>query len=168
MSISSILGDSKVLICWYSKSGLTKRVVEVLGKQLGDRATLFEVKTDVNYQGFGGTMRSIWHSMMGRGKDQQLVGDVPALVDFGAFILAGPVWNYKIATPIASFLAAVDFEGKPVIPLSTAESNAKGVLEDFQPQVKNGRFVAKEGFYAVQKQNDEGLDQKVREWLQSA
>jgi flavodoxin len=168
MSVSSIIGNSRVLICWYSKSGLTKRVIGVLAKQLGDRATLLEVKTDVNYEGLWGTMRAAWHSQTGRGREQQLIGEPPVLTDFGAVIVAGPVWDYMLALPITPLLAALDFHGKPVIPLATAEKDMHAVVEDLRGQVKNGRVIAKDGFYAVQKQTDAGLEQKVREWLESA
>jgi flavodoxin len=168
MSVSSIIGDSKVLICWYSRTGLTKRVVDIVAKQLGNRATLFEVKTGVNYEGLIGTMRSAWHSLAGRGKDQQLIGEPPVLADFASVIVAAPVWNYVVAMPMSSLLNVLDFQGKPVIGLATAEKDMKETMEDLRQQVKNGRFVAKDGFYAVQRQTDEGLEQHVRTWLHSS
>jgi flavodoxin len=167
MSAATILAGAKVLICWYSKSGMTKRVVDVLAKQLGDRAVIYEVKTDIDYQGFGGTVKVLWHAVTGRAKDQHIVGETPSLSDFGTIVIAGPVWGYKVSSPIAKFLSGLDFEGKPVIPLATCESNMAGYLDDMAPQIKNGQYIRKDGFYGVKKETDESLAQKVTKWMQS-
>jgi 1-acyl-sn-glycerol-3-phosphate acyltransferase len=58
-----------------------------------------------------------------------------------------------------------DFGGKTVIPIATCGSNMKGFLEDFETHIKNGKVIPIDGFYAVDKETEETLNQKVSEWL---
>jgi flavodoxin len=85
---------------------------------------------------------------------------------YDVFVIGCPIWNFKAPPVVSGFVDSVDFGGKSVIPMSTCTSNATGFLDSFATQVKTGRFVPKEGFYAVNKLKDDTLAEKVTEWLQ--
>jgi hypothetical protein len=63
-----------------------------------------------------------------------------------------------LALPMTPLLGALDLEGKPVIALSTAEKDVLAVVENLRRQVKNGKVIAEDGFYAVQSRVDSGLE----------
>lgn len=163
MAAQSVLGPGKrVLICWFSGTGQTKRVVDVVAPRIN--AELYEIKGDVEYKGWTGLLKSVWRST--RQKPDNVVSELPDVSAYDVFVVACPVWSWKAPQLIQAFVKAVNFDGKPVVPLSTCQSNASGFLENFTPSVNNGRVLPKEGFYGVNKLNDEQLAAKVTAWLE--
>jgi flavodoxin len=149
------------LICFFSRSGLTKRVVDVLRSKI--RSDLFEIKSSADYSGVSGFLRGCLHALWGG----PLLQD--PLPDFSAYrtvIVAGPVWG-GLSAPLVAFLEAADFGGKNVISLATAGGHFGKYNEDFGSRVKNGQYRATEGFLAVQRETDETLDAKVNAWIRA-
>jgi flavodoxin len=166
-SLSPFLGgEKKVLICYFTKSGLTRRVVEVLARQIGETARICEIQSDVNYQGVAGLVRSIYHSKTGRAQDQKITSPIPEPAEFDAFVIAGPVWNYHAPAPIMSFLSNLDFGGKPVVVLPTCTKVLTGFAEDIQSVLKNAQCITKDGFYDVGNQTAGVLTGNVQKWLE--
>jgi flavodoxin len=162
MSSPSVFeGDKRVLICYYTRTGLTKRVVDVLRPRL--HADLCEIEGEVNYTGCCGAVRTVCHALCHA--SQRVVSQLPVTSDYDVFIIGCPIWGSKAPPVVSTFVRTCDFGGKPVIPLPTCISNARGFLEDFAQLVTTGRFIAKEAFYDVKNQTDEALAQKVTEWL---
>jgi flavodoxin len=154
-------GDKRVLICYYTRTGLTARVVNMVGPRV--HADLYEIEGEVSYMGCCGALRSACHSLCQ--SSERVVSQLPATGEYDVFIIACPIWNFKAPPVVSTFVQTCDFRGKPVIPLSTCNSKARGFLDDFAQLVTTGRFIAKEGFYDVKNQTDDALAQKVTEWL---
>jgi flavodoxin len=152
----SIVGGKHSLICYFSRSGLTKRVVDVLNTKI--TSEVFEIKPDVDYQGFFGLFRCAISRP-----------SAPALPDFSNYdtiFVAGPVWAGMLPAPLTAFLGVADFGGKHVVSIPTASSKIGKFNEDMAAKVKNGQFIAKPGFCAIGKDSDEQLTQKVTAWLE--
>jgi flavodoxin len=163
MASASVLeGNKRVLICWYTRTGWTKRVVDIVQARI--HADLYQIEGELDYAGCCGLTKSICRLMCQT--SERVVSRLPDLGSYDVILIACPIWASKAPPVISTFLEACDFGGKPVIPLSTCGGNADGFLDDFAHHVKTGRFVAKEGFYDVNNQTDEALAQKVTEWLQ--
>jgi flavodoxin len=163
MTATSVLTPgSKVLIAWFTRSGLTKKVVDVLQPLV--HADLYEIKTGVTYGGIFGALKGAYHSLKAL-QGQTLETPVPDVALYDVFIIACPVWNYRQPPPVSAFLAAVNFSGKPVISLGTCQSNMKGFNEALEKEVVNGRFIAKDGFYDVGHKTPEALTDVVNQWL---
>jgi flavodoxin len=161
---SVLSADKRVLICWFSRTGNTKRVVDVLQAQL--RADLFEIKVDADYNGLIGVFRTIWHSL--RKARPALTSALPDFAKYDAIVVAGPVWGWDIPPPLVSFLAAADFGGRPVVPLGTARSTMGGFVESLGASVRNGKFIKNVGFIAPEKEAAESLAEKVKWWASCA
>jgi flavodoxin len=162
LASAAVLGPgSKVLICWFSRSGVTKHVVDTLQPVLN--ADVYEIRTGASYAGLLGGARSMLHLVTG--EEPQLTGALPDVSKYDAFIIATPIWAARPARPIISFLHAVDFGGKPVIPLSTCRSNAGGFLNAFKKNLgTHGKFVSAEPFYDVGSKSDAALAELVKQW----
>jgi flavodoxin len=138
MSASNVLtGGAKVLICWFSKSGLTKRVVLVLQSLL--QADIHEIP--------------------------KTPGALPDFAKYGAFVVACPVWYYKPPDEVSRFIRAADFGGKAVVGLGTCGGAMGGFADAMQKDVVNGKFIRKDGFYFVDKKSESALLDDVRKWL---
>jgi hypothetical protein len=62
-------------------------------------------------------------------------------------------------------MKVMDFGGKPVVPLGTANSNMGSFLKDFQGRLRNGEYVQKEGFLDVGHWTAEQEKTKLSRWL---
>jgi hypothetical protein len=161
MAAGPVLGpDKRVLICWFSGTGQTRRVVDAVAPRI--HADLYQIKGHVEYTGWTGFVKSVWRSL--RKSHDCVVSELPDAAAYDVFVIACPVWAWRAPQLIETFVRAVDFGGKPVIPLSICQSNATGFLEDLTLHVNNGRVLQKEGFYGVNKLSDEQLAAKVTEW----
>jgi flavodoxin len=142
MSAAKVLNpDPKVLVCWFSKSRLTKPVALVLQSLL--HADLHEIKKV--------------------SKSSQ-----PTLPDLSAhtvFIVACPVWNYKSPAAISAFLRSANFNGKPVIGLGTYRGAMGGFVDAMQKDIVSDRFIRKEGFADVKSLSQSALTDRVKRWL---
>jgi hypothetical protein len=103
------------------------------------------------------------HSLTGR--VAKTAGPLPDVSAYDAFVVATPVWAFKPAPPVAAFLQAIDFAGKPVVPLATCGSNARDFLGAFERQLgRHGHMIRKRAFSVVGGQSDSALAEALNRW----
>jgi flavodoxin len=157
-----LIPGAKVLIAYFTKTGLTKRVVDVLQPLI--QADVYKIETEVSYIGFFGAVKGAYHSLKAV-QGQKLGTDLPDLAKYDVFIVACPIWNFRQPPPVSAFLAAADFAGKPVIGLSTAHNKMKAFNQALEKEIRNGRFIAKEAFYDVGGKSEAALAEAVNQWM---
>ncbi|MDR1247596.1 MAG: NAD(P)H-dependent oxidoreductase, partial [Clostridiales Family XIII bacterium] len=119
---------SKKLVAYFSASGVTRKVAEVLAEMAG--ADLYEIKPQVPY-----TKADLdWQDKKSRSSIE--MGDKssrPAIADregnVGAYdvVFVGfPIWWYIAPTIINTFLESYNFAGKTIIPFATSGSSGIG------------------------------------------
>ena len=132
MAASCCQKAPKVLVLYYSQTGVTKTVAEELQTRLG--ADIEAVQAVVPYDGdFMATIeRSRQEMESGAFPDiEPLKVDVR---DYDVIFLGFPVWFGTYATPIATLLNTTDFSGKKIVPFCTfgsggLESSVKALTE---------------------------------------
>ena len=120
----------KILTVYYSHSGNTRKIAEMIQKKLG--GDIAEIKTKVPYTGS-------YNTIVEQGKREIESGFSPAIeplgVDVAAYdivFLGTPVWWYTYAPAIKSFLENIDLSGKTVFPFATNGGWAGHTLSDFK------------------------------------
>lgn len=122
--------DGKALVVYYSATGTTKRVAQLIADAIG--ADLFEVEpaepyttADLNY--------SDKNSRVSREHDDESLRDValvsaevPDWDSYDTVFIGYPIWWCGAAWPMNGFMTANDFTGKTVIPFATAASSGMG------------------------------------------
>ena len=117
MAASCCQKAPKVLVLYYSQTGVTKTVAEELQARLG--ADIEAVQAVVPYDGdFMATIeRSRQEMESGAFPDiEPLKVDVR---DYDVIFLGFPVWFGTYAVPIATLLNTTDFSGKKIVPFCT-------------------------------------------------
>ena len=112
----------KVLVAYFSASGVTKGVAQQLAEVTG--GTLHEIKpaqpyTDADLD---------WHNKQSRSSvEMQDKSSRPAITDklknmqdYDIIYVGFPIWWYTCPTIINTFMEAYDFQGKTVIPFATS------------------------------------------------
>lgn len=123
---------SKTLVLYYSQTGNTKGVAELIASKLG--ADIDEIVAVEPYDGdYGATIE--------RGKKELDEGIFPEIqplkvdvAQYDIIFIGYPVWFGTYAPPIITFLNQVDLAGKKVVPFCTfgsggLESSAKDLAE---------------------------------------
>ena len=125
----------KVLVAYFSASGVTKGVAQKLAEVTG--GTLHEIKPAVAY-----TDADLdWHKKQSRSSvEMQDKKSRPAITDkltnmqdYDIIYVGFPIWWYTCPTIINTFMEAYDFKGKTVIPFATSGgSSIKKACEDLK------------------------------------
>ena len=125
----------KVLVAYFSASGVTKGVAQQLAEVTG--GTLHEIKpaqpyTDADLD---------WHNKQSRSSvEMQDKSSRPAITDklknmqdYDIIYVGFPIWWYTCPTIINTFMDAYDFKGKTIIPFATSGgSSIKKACEDLK------------------------------------
>lgn len=117
----------KILVAYFSASGVTKKVAENMAKSAG--ADLFEIAPEKPY-----TRADLnWMDKNSRStlemKDRNCRPAMAAKPDISGYdvILVGfPVWWYREPSIIDTFMESADFTGKTVVPFCTSGGSGLG------------------------------------------
>lgn len=93
--------DSILVVC-YSYTGTTRRLAQLLCSHHG--WPLGEVLDEGPRAGVGGTWRCFLDSMLRRHPEVRYLGPDPG--DFHTVVLMSPIWVYRLAGPMRSFIAS--------------------------------------------------------------
>lgn len=113
---------SKVLVTYFSASGVTANVARNIANNIG--ADTFEIKPNVPY-----TSADLnWMDKQSRSSIEmndkssrpQIEGTVSKLDDYETILIGFPVWWYTLPTIINTFIESLDFNGKILIPFCTS------------------------------------------------
>ena len=140
---------SKILVAYFSASGVTKRVAENLAKAAG--ADLFEIKPEVPYTNADlNYMNSKSRSsveMNDRSFRPPIQDTVEDLSGYTHVFVGFPIWWYREPSIIDTFMESGDFSGITVIPFCTSGGSGLGdsgknlqILADGSKVVAGKRF----------------------------
>ncbi len=109
------------LIIVYSRTGKSMLAAQTLKTQLG--ADLLEIKDLEDRSGTMGYIGAGYDAFFDRHTDIQ-----PQKVDLSPYsniIIISPIWNWKLSTPIHTFIDNNRFDGKQVIMLTTGNNDIR-------------------------------------------
>ena len=119
---------SKVLVAYFSASGVTAKLAERLAKAIG--ADLHEIQPEVPY-----TEADLnWMDKKSRSSVEMndksfrpaVANKVEDMEQYQVIFTAFPIWWYVAPTIVNSFLEQYDLTGKTIIPLATSGSSPMG------------------------------------------
>ena len=151
----------KTLVLYYSETGTTKTVAELLQKQLN--ADIESIEPVEPYTGS-------FQETIQRGQREMQSGETPALkplkskiADYEVIFLGYPIWFGTYAMPIATLVKEYDFAGKTIVPfcsfgsggLNTSAEALKKALPN--ANIKDGYGVRTARVAAAEKELDRFL-----------
>ena len=119
---------SKVLVAYFSASGVTRKVAEELAKV--EKADLFEITPETLY-----TAADLdWKDQQSRStlemKDPTcrpaVAGQVEDMSQYGVVFVGFPIWWGREPSVVDTFLDAYDFSGKKIVPFCTSGGSGIG------------------------------------------
>ncbi|NOR51602.1 MAG: hypothetical protein GQ470_03185 [Gammaproteobacteria bacterium] len=156
-----------ILVVYYSRSGNTEAMAKEIARKF--QADIQNIKTEKYTLDFNGQLEA------GRDSDLETLPLItPAVVDLREYrlvFLGAPIWWYRPATPLWSFVENNDFTDKKVILFNTFNSRFKPeMIEQFRNKIeqKGGQMIdhiyVRRGRVLYQKDGDEVVDE-TRELL---
>ncbi|MDR0928598.1 MAG: NAD(P)H-dependent oxidoreductase [Oscillospiraceae bacterium] len=114
----------KILVAYFSASGVTKAVAEALASAA--QADLFEIRPEVPY-----TEADLdWRDKQSRSSlemadtaSRPKMQEMIDLAPYDAVFVGFPIWWYTAPHVVLSFLESADFSGKMVVPFATSGSS---------------------------------------------
>ena len=149
---------AKSLIVYYSLSGLTKKVVDVLEK-LTD-ADVYEIELEKPYTKLSAYSIGLVHCKTGY---EPTIKNGIDLSTYDKIFIGGPAWLYTYAPPIHTFIKKYDLSDKIIYPFGTATSNFGDYFERFAKECKAKEM--KKPLKVFKSTFKDGLEDTVKVWL---
>ena len=124
--------SKKILVAYFSASGVTERAAKALAKAA--KADLFEIKPEIPY-----TDADLnWMDKKSRSSVEMnnpasrpaIAEKVANMEQYEAVFVGFPIWWYVAPTIINTFLESYDFSGKTIIPFATSGGSGLGRTND--------------------------------------
>lgn len=152
----------KVLVCYFSASGVTRRVAQKIAVAIsGD---LFEIEpvelyTDADLNWMDRHSRSTVE-MKDKSSRPQIKKKVPNIEDYDTIVIGFPVWWYTAPTIINTFIEENNLAGKNAFVFVTSGgSGSSGSFNDLKNKYPEINFIDNKRF----KGNES--DQEYRDWI---
>lgn len=157
---------SKVLVAYFSASGVTAKMAEKLSGAIG--ADLFEIKPETLY-----TNADLdWQNNKSRSSVEMndrncrpaIASKVDDMSQYTAVFVGFPVWWYREPSIIDTFMEQYDFSGKTVIPFATSGMSPIGDSGKNMQALASGAKVVDGKRFPNSVSSDE-LKTWANEWL---
>ena len=140
---------SKILVSYFSASGVTKSVAEKIANAInGD---LFEIEPAQKY-----TLEDLdWTNKQSRSSIEmqdktfrpQILNKVSNITEYDTVVLGFPVWWYTAPTIINTFIEENNLEGKKIyVFVTSGGSSSEGSFRDLKNTYKNLNFISNKRF----------------------
>lgn len=119
---------NKVLVTYFSASGETKKVAEMLANTIN--ADIFEIKPKIPYT----TEDLDWQNSQSRSSIEmedkssrpEILEKLENMDQYNVIFVGFPIWWYREPSIIDTFIEQYDFTGKTIIPFATSGSSSIG------------------------------------------
>ena len=155
---------SKKLVAYFSASGTTKRIAEMVAEAAG--ADLYEIEPTVPY-----TKADLnWMDKTSRSsvemKDKTSRPEInptdAKVADYDEILIGFPIWWYVAPTIINTFLEKYDFSGKKIILFATSGGSGFGnTIKELQTSAPQAQFVEGKLLNHV---NKKSIEEWVKTW----
>ena len=121
-------GEGKVLVAYFSATGTTKGVAEIIAENMG--ADMYEIVpqepyTDADLNWHDDRSRSTIE-MNDRSCRPEINGAVEDMEQYDIVFIGYPIWWGEAPRIVSTFMESYSFEGKTVIPFCTSSSSGIG------------------------------------------
>lgn len=153
---------SKILVSYFSASGVTKKVAQKLAKVAG--ADLFEIVpkdiyTPADLDWTNSRSRSSLE-MKDKNCRPAISNKIANLKDYDTIFVGFPIWWYREPSIIDTFMEMYDFSNKRIIPFATSGSSGMG------QSAYNLQALAKEAKVANGKRLSSSIsEEELKEWI---
>lgn len=150
-----------ILIAYYSWSGNTKRIAEIIQQEVG--GFLFEIELETPYPSSYQATVDQAKKEIKEGYRPAIKGKVENIEMFNIVFIGTPNWWSTIAPPVATFLIQYDFSNKTIVPFCTHGGGGQGrIVKDIEKLCPNAKILE---IFSVYDGDNKNLKEKISSWL---
>jgi flavodoxin len=152
---------SKVLVAYFSNSGHTAKIADILIKET--KADSYRIEPKIPYSGFYEYTLARAQKELANNEFPEIINCPENLSEYDTILLGAPNWSGTLVPPILSFLTKYDFTGKTIFPFCTYAKGSYGrLVGDLQNFVPNADV---ETPFQILDVNINDCEEQVYNWL---
>ncbi|WNY23538.1 hypothetical protein MmiHf6_08470 [Methanimicrococcus hongohii] len=153
--------DNKILIAYYSRSGKTKSVANIIQNIVN--GTVVEIIPEEAYPTDYNTVVDQAKKEISSGFKPALKTKIDNINDYDIIFIGSPNWWSTIAPPITTFLSEYDLSGKTVVPFATHGGGGDGhMIPDLKALCPNSKVLES---ICIRDNDAEKSESKISDWL---
>lgn len=127
IDLSAQTGNKKILVAYYSQSGNTQVVAELIKNAVG--SDLFRIEPVEPYPANYNELVDLAQKQINSNQKPALKTKIQKIDQYDTIFIGSPCWWSTIAPPVATFLSDYDLSGKTIIPFMTHGGSRMGHSE---------------------------------------
>lgn len=154
-------GLGKVLIVYYSFTGNTREVADLLKDKTG--GATFEIEPDFDYN--RPDVEAVAKEQVNEGFKPKLKTAVSDIETYDVIFVGSPIWWFSVTPPVMSFLSETDLAGKKVVPFCTYIDAYGDFFKQFEAACPDAQVVSGRDFKSAELKDSDALEAKIDAWL---
>lgn len=155
-------GNGKILVAYFSYSGNTQKIAELVAENTG--GDIVRIETVIPYSDNRDEVLDVAQNEQAENARPELSTKVDNMEEYETVLIGYPNWWGTMPMAICSFLEEYDFSGKVVIPFCTHGGSALGSSEgDIAELIPDSTML--EGL-AIRESDVDNAESDVKEWLE--
>lgn len=156
-----INSEDKALIAYFSETGNTEKLANLIHEQVG--ADMFKIEPVTPYPN-GEELFDYTKEEQDKDERPEIKGTVN-IDDYDIIFIGYPIWCYEVPQIIKTFLDQYDLSGKTIIPFNTHEGSGDGGTYDYIKEQEKDATVL-EGLPIRGENMDNDQSEVVKDWLE--
>lgn len=155
------MSDKKILVAYFSWSGNTKYIAEIIHSEVGGNIfrieTITPYPTDYNETAYGIAKKQHEENIKPKLKNNCDISD------YDVIFVGTPAWWYEMAPAVKTFLSQNNFEGKIIVPFITHGGGGKYTIAQDMAKLASGSKVLEP--FVVYNKGDSSTSIEIANWL---
>lgn len=159
-----VTGDSKILVAYFSFSGNTQQLANMVAESTGGE--LFRIVPETAY---GSDVFDRAQNELNNKTRPAITShiDEEVMAEYDVIFVGYPVWWYDLPMPVWTFLEEYDLSGKTIIPFfshngSSSGASSRSTIATLCPD----STVLTNDYFSVRGRSVSGATQQVKEWVE--
>ena len=149
------------LVVYYSQSGTTEKVANIIQKKTG--ADIERIETVTPYSGDMGAIAGAFMGERRDGKFRDLKPMKAKVADYDTIYVGYPIWAGTFAGPMHSFVKTADLKGKVIVPFCTFGSGGNTSIPDLKAALPGSTITS--SWYGVRAARVDKAEAEIETFL---
>lgn len=156
-------GNEKILIAYFSYTGNTEKLANKINSKVG--GDIIKIETVTPYSNnYDEVVDQVQKDQQNNYKPE-IKNKIENIEDYDIIILGSPVWWYKIANPVATFISENNLKGKTIIPFVTHGGYGAGqTLNQIKELAPESKVLSE---LSIEGDSVDNSDGQIENWLQN-
>lgn len=158
-----VTGESKILIAYFSWSGNTQQLAEMIADQTGGERFRIVPETAYTNEDVFDRAQSELNSGTRPPLAEHIDGGVMA--EYDVIFIGFPIWWYDLPMPVWTFLEEYDLSGKTIIPFFSHNGSSSGASSISTVRRLCPNSTVESNYLSVRGSSVSGAEEQITDWL---